>query len=76
MKKLLTYINSLTLEQQMEFEKDGGISIKYIRKAASTGQRLGAEYCIRIEKATLRKIRCEALRPDIDWEFLRDEECQ
>jgi DNA-binding transcriptional regulator YdaS (Cro superfamily) len=30
-----------------------------------------AEYVISIEKATGGAVRCEDLRPDVDWEFLR-----
>lgn len=35
-------------------------------------QRVPAERCIAIEKATNRHVRCEDLRPDIDWAYLRD----
>ncbi|AXK39634.1 transcriptional regulator [Crenobacter cavernae] len=34
-------------------------------------QRVPAERCIDIEKATKGAVRCEELRPDVDWAFLR-----
>ncbi len=34
-------------------------------------KRLPAERCIEIEKALLGAIRCEEMRPDIDWGYLR-----
>ncbi len=71
MEKLLSYINRLDLKQRKSFEEHGGVSIRYIRKASSTGQRLSAEYCIAIEKATDREIKCEEIRPDIDWKYIR-----
>lgn len=30
-----------------------------------------AEHCPAIERATNRAVRCEALRPDVDWAYLR-----
>ncbi|WP_366505928.1 helix-turn-helix domain-containing protein [Tessaracoccus sp.] len=31
-----------------------------------------AEYCPAIERATAGAVRCEDLRPDVDWSVLRD----
>ena len=36
------------------------------------GRRVPAEHCPTIEKATLGMVRCEDLRPDVDWEYLRN----
>jgi DNA-binding transcriptional regulator YdaS (Cro superfamily) len=37
-----------------------------------TGNRpIPLERCIEIEKATERQVRCEELRPDLDWAYLR-----
>jgi len=35
------------------------------------GDRVPAEFCPDIERATLGRIRCEELRPDVDWAYLR-----
>lgn len=69
--KLITYINSLDDDGRNNFQNKKRLDISYIRKCASLGRPLGAHYCIEIEKATKRKVRCEHLRPDIDWAFLR-----
>jgi DNA-binding transcriptional regulator YdaS (Cro superfamily) len=37
----------------------------------NTDRRLPAEHCPAIEKATNGKVRCEELRPDVSWSFLR-----
>ena len=34
-------------------------------------RKLPAELCIHIEKATQGAVRCEDLRPDVDWAYLR-----
>ncbi len=36
------------------------------------GRRVPAEYCPIIERATSGAVRCEELRPDIEWGVLRD----
>ena len=38
--------------------------------------RVPAEYCPAIEKATQGAVRCEDLRPDVDWAYLRQTDCQ
>ena len=35
------------------------------------GRQVPAEHCIAIEKATGGEVKCEELRPDIDWSHLR-----
>jgi DNA-binding transcriptional regulator YdaS (Cro superfamily) len=37
--------------------------------------RVPAEYCPRIERATHGAVRCEDLRPDVDWAYLRATDC-
>lgn len=34
-----------------------------------------AERCIEIEKGTAGAVRCEELRPDLDWAYLRATDC-
>lgn len=35
-----------------------------------------AEYCPTIERLTHGQVRCEELRPDVDWAYLRATDCQ
>lgn len=35
-------------------------------------QRVPAEYCPLIERATKGLVRCEELRPDVEWRVLRE----
>lgn len=39
------------------------------------GDRVLADYCPKIERATGGAVRCETLRPDIDWAYLRATDC-
>lgn len=48
-----------------------GIGYDYLYQVL-TGRKKGtAELCIQIEKATSGVVRCEDLRPDVDWAYLR-----
>lgn len=40
-----------------------------------TTDRIIADYCPRIERLTAGEVRCEDLRPDVDWGYLRGTDC-
>jgi DNA-binding transcriptional regulator YdaS (Cro superfamily) len=69
MKKLLAYLNSLSLEERQRFEAATGTTVAYLRKAVSAKQKLGAEICVAIERATGGTILRMDLRP-LDWQLI------
>lgn len=71
MKRLLDYLNDLPVPEQQAFAQRCGTSVGYLRKAVSAGARLDGRTCILIERESDRKVRCEDLRPDIEWSYLR-----
>lgn len=72
MEKLRLYLNSLAVADQASFARRCGTSIGYLRKAISTGTRMGAELCIAIERESARAVLCDDLLPRADWKFIRD----
>lgn len=68
---LLAFLNSLPSDRQRSFAGACDTSIGYLRKACSVKQKLGAELCIALERESGGAITCEALRPDVDWAYLR-----
>ena len=72
MDKLLRYLNALAKAERAVFCEACCTSERYLRKAVSAQQRLGSDLCIKIDKASAGEIRCEDLRPDVDWAYLRD----
>lgn len=72
MEKLLAYLNALQKEPRQRFVESCCTSEAYLRKAISSGQRLGAGLCIKVDRASGGAVRCEDLRPDVDWAYLRD----
>jgi DNA-binding transcriptional regulator YdaS (Cro superfamily) len=71
MDKLLAYLNGLEKVVRIEFTAACGTTERYLRKAISAKQRLGAELCINIDRESHGAVRCEDLRPDVDWAYLR-----
>ena len=48
-----------------------GISASAVSQMALDQRQIPAERCPAIERLTKRKVRCEQLRPDVDWAYLR-----
>ena len=75
METLRLYLSGFAPDEQAAFATKAGTSIGYLRKALSVGQRLGESICIGIERESLGVVRCEDLRPDVDWAYLRGTDC-
>lgn len=71
MEKLLAYLNGLEKPERAKFCAACGTTERYLRKAISISQRLGADLCINIDRESRGLVTCEHLRPDIDWAYLR-----
>lgn len=67
MKSFLAHLNSLSQEARERLAADCKTSVGYLRKACSANQKLGAELCVAIERATEGAVSRRDLRPD-DWE--------
>ena len=65
------YLNQLPVIEQERFAVKCGTTLGYLRKAISKGQALGENIVINMERESGRKIRCEQVRPDVDWAFIR-----
>lgn len=71
MKALRKYLNGLSPAEQIAFAKRCGTSVGYLRKAISAQQRIGESLAISIERESDGVVRCEQVRPDVDWKFIR-----
>lgn len=71
MDTLKKYLNGMPPEAQNDFATRCKTSVGYLRKAISTGQRIGESLAINIERETKGAVTCEDLRPDVDWQYLR-----
>jgi DNA-binding transcriptional regulator YdaS (Cro superfamily) len=69
---LLRYLNGLTSAEQKAFALRCGTTIGYLRKAVCIGQRIREAVVIAIERESGGAVKCEALRPDVDWAYVRN----
>lgn len=58
-------------KRQADLAKDIGAHHVVVSQWANGRRRVPAEYCPAIERATNGAVRCEELRPDVDWAYLR-----
>ena len=75
MNSLRTYLNGRPVADQHDFASRCGTTLGYLRNAMSSGKKLGESLCIAIERESAGLVKCEAIRPDVDWAFLRGTEC-
>lgn len=72
METLREYLNSLDTSEQEDFASRCETSLSYLRKAISVDQKLGERLVIAIERESGGAVRCEKLRPDVDWKYLSE----
>lgn len=71
--KLIDYLNKSGSGNQLA--RDTGIHPVLISQWKTGARQVPADRCIEIERATGGVVRCEDLRPDVDWAYLRATNC-
>lgn len=71
METLRAYLKSLSPAERAAFAVRCGTTVGYLRKAVYVGNRLGGDLAVAIDRESRGKVRCEDLRPDIDWTYVR-----
>lgn len=66
------YLNGLPKACRQAFVARCDTSEGYLRKAISKRQRLGESLCIAIDRESGGAVRCEDMRTDVDWAYLRN----
>lgn len=74
--ELKTYLSNLKRGGITRLATSLGISSSYLSQLSSGSAPISLERCIDIEKATGGAVRCEELRPDVDWAYLRNSQSQ
>jgi DNA-binding transcriptional regulator YdaS (Cro superfamily) len=68
---LKTYLSQLKPDARDAFAEACGTTVGHLRNVAYECRPCGEKLAIAIERETRGEIRCEHLRPDVDWAFLR-----
>jgi DNA-binding transcriptional regulator YdaS (Cro superfamily) len=65
---------TIPAKDRAAFAERCGTSLAFLRNVAY-GRKPGEKLCIAIERESAGKVRCEVLRPDVDWGYLRGTCC-
>lgn len=65
-----TYFLSIPTAERAAFAARCGTSLRFLTNVAY-GRKPGEKLCIAIERESGGKVRCEVLRDDVDWGYLR-----
>lgn len=68
--KAIAHPNIRTMEN-LGAQLGHGISKGAVSQWKLPGRQIPADYCPTIERITNGEVRCEDLRPDMDWAYLR-----
>lgn len=69
--RLLDLLKTFDEEALSNFAERCDSTPKYLLKIARGHGRVGTALAINIERESGGRVRCEDLRPDVDWEYLR-----
>lgn len=70
---LLDYLKTeLPLDEREAFAIRCGTTLAHLKQVARNYRRAGEYLCINIDRETGGVVRCEDLRPDVDWAYLRN----
>lgn len=72
MDELLAFINGLPLADREPFAARCGTTVGYLRNACSTKKKLSEALCLRIATESGNVVRPQRLRPDVDWNYMRE----
>lgn len=73
--QLKDFYLSMTADQRDDFARRCGTTLGQVRNVAY-GRNCGEALAISIERESQGVVRCEDLRPDVDWAYLRGTDCQ
>ena len=77
MKKLLDYLNGLSVAAQEDFAKRCATTVGYLRQIAYGHRECQRALAINIERESERELTCEELVPTgVDWAYIRAERRQ
>jgi len=68
---LSEYLKTMDKEGLEAFAARCGTSVGQLKQVAYGNRRASAGLAVSLDRETGGAIRCEALRPDIDWAYLR-----
>lgn len=69
--KLKKYLQKLSASERNDFSARCETTFGHLRNVAYGYKPCGESLCINIERESNGSVKCEELRPDVDWGYLR-----
>lgn len=70
--ELKTYLRTLSAEERISFAARCATTYPHLRNVAYGQKTCGESLAINIDRESKGSVRCEDLRPDVDWAHLRN----
>lgn len=70
--KLKQHLFSMPMAERVEFSRRCGTTYPHLRNIAYGQKTCGESLAINVERESKGRVRCEELRPDVDWAVLRN----
>ena len=71
MDKFKTFLMKMSVVQRDDFSSRCGTTSSHLRNIANGFRSCGESLAICIDRESCGTIRCEDMRPDVDWAYLR-----
>ena len=68
---LKEFIKTLSPEDLLSFASNCDTTPGHLKQVSNGHRRAGEYLAINIERESKGKVRCEKLRPDVDWAYIR-----
>ena len=72
---LKTHLLSMPVSERIAFAKRCGTTYAHLRNVAYELKPCGESLAVNVERESGGVVRCESLRPDVDWAYLRGTNC-
>jgi DNA-binding transcriptional regulator YdaS (Cro superfamily) len=69
---LIKYLKAKTPAERKAFASSCGTIIEYLNHITAGRKQAGVSLAINIERESGGAVRCEELRPDVDWAYIRN----
>lgn len=69
--ELKAFLYPMKLSERVSFAERCGTTIGQLLQVAHRNRKANESLAINIERETAGAVRCEDLRPDVDWSYLR-----
>lgn len=69
---LKEFMKTIPMQQREAFACECGTTLNYLNMVRCGAKKANKSLCMAIEKRSAGAVRCEELRPDIEWKHIED----